>query len=165
MSSGIQIPQDMRFQQREWLVQRIAWIVMALIILAALGGLFGYGPASWASDVDSTGKLRIEYERFGRVDAAVELKVWVDPSLFSDDRVEVWIDRGFIDAQQIDSITPEPSRAEPGAERCVFSFPAPRGGDRAYIVFHLAPQISGRYSGRLGTPGGPDLPIAQFVYP
>lgn len=163
--ADLEMPQDMNFQKREWVVQRIAWGVMALTVIAALIGVFGYGPVSHATATDPTGKLRVEYQRFGRLDAAAELTVRLDPALIEGDRVEVWIDRGFIDEQQIDGITPEPSEVEPGEERCTFIFPAPRGGDGAQIVFHFAPQKAGRYTGRVGTPSGPALSLGQFVYP
>ena len=157
--------QDMRFQRREWLIQRLGWFIGLLVLIAALAGLFGYGPASRSTASDPSRQLRIEYERFGRLDAAHEVSVWVEPPLFSGDQVEVWIDRGYIDAQQIDSITPPPSSVEPGQERCTFIFPAPRGGDAAYIVFRMAPQKPGRYTGRVGAAGGPDLPLKTLIYP
>ena len=157
--------QDMTFQRREWVVQRIGWVVMALVLIAAILGLFGYGVLSTAKASDPSGKLDVQYERFGRIDAAADLQVRIDRSLFEGDRVELWIDRSFIDAQQIDSITPEPIEVEPGELRCTFVFPAPRGDDRAYIVFHLAPQKAGKYYGQVGVPQGQSVMVRHFVYP
>jgi hypothetical protein len=47
----LEIQEDLPFQRREWLVERVAWGVMALLIVAALLGLFGTGPDDrWRRD-------------------------------------------------------------------------------------------------------------------
>ena len=40
----LEIDEDLPFQRREWFAERVAWAVMALLIAAALLGLFGTGP-------------------------------------------------------------------------------------------------------------------------
>ena len=42
----LEISPDLNFQRRSWAMQRFAWVVLALFILAALLGLFGPGPLS-----------------------------------------------------------------------------------------------------------------------
>jgi hypothetical protein len=37
----VEINQDLDFQRRCWTVQRIGWIVMAVLVLSALLGVFG----------------------------------------------------------------------------------------------------------------------------
>jgi hypothetical protein len=67
-SSQLQIDEDLAFQRREWKIQRVGWGAMALVIIAALLGVFGTGPLSNAT-LEREG-LRLEYERFCRFAAA-----------------------------------------------------------------------------------------------
>ncbi|MBV9261707.1 MAG: hypothetical protein JO205_10085 [Pseudolabrys sp.] len=59
------IPEDMKFQALSWQIERGGWIVFGLIVVLALGGLFGHGAASNA--VSGTAPLTVQYERFQRV--------------------------------------------------------------------------------------------------
>src|SRR5919106_6001727 len=71
---SLQIDQDLAYQQREWLVERVGWIVMLLLIVAAAAGIFGNGVLSRASVSDGK-QLRIEYERFAHYLTPTSLKV------------------------------------------------------------------------------------------
>ncbi|HWF61470.1 MAG TPA: hypothetical protein VN666_14325 [Nitrospira sp.] len=42
--SALEINQDIDVQWQTWTLQRISWAGMALIVLAALAGVFGSGP-------------------------------------------------------------------------------------------------------------------------
>lgn len=62
----LDIAQDLEHQRREWVIERIGWAIMALILLAALAGLLGSGPLSNAR-IDHPGShLSAEYNRFER---------------------------------------------------------------------------------------------------
>jgi hypothetical protein len=59
----LEIQQDLNYQRREWRIQRLGWVVMRLVILAALLGLLGNGPLSKASVTATDGSLRLDYHR------------------------------------------------------------------------------------------------------
>ena len=54
----LQIHQDLCQERREWKIQRVGWLLMALMLVAALAGLLGPGPLSStiAEDSRSTGR-------------------------------------------------------------------------------------------------------------
>jgi len=72
---SLEIVQDMTFQRRAWVVQRIAWVVMLLIVVAAVLGLFATGPLSGTTAKTDDGVLTIEYGRFARHDAQTDLLI------------------------------------------------------------------------------------------
>lgn len=57
--------QNLEYQHREWAVQH-GWVVIAVLILAALAGLAGDGPLSHASIRSADGTLIAGYERIAR---------------------------------------------------------------------------------------------------
>jgi hypothetical protein len=64
---------DEAFDRGALVVQRIGWAGMALVLAAALLGLFGSGPLSWRSAWSDEGTLLLRYERFARANANQEL--------------------------------------------------------------------------------------------
>lgn len=42
--SDLELTEDFTFEQREWKVQRLGWLIMGLSTALALLGLFGPGP-------------------------------------------------------------------------------------------------------------------------
>jgi hypothetical protein len=59
------IREDMRFQRRSWIVERLGWSLLVLVALVGLSGALGIGPLSWHRA--SNGSLLVEYERFQRI--------------------------------------------------------------------------------------------------
>ena len=57
--------EDMRFQRRSWIAERVGWAVLIVLALIGLIGAFGTGPLSWQTA--SGGSLSVEYERFQRI--------------------------------------------------------------------------------------------------
>jgi hypothetical protein len=43
------IREEIRFQEVSWILERVAWVVLALVPLAALTGIFAHGTISEAS--------------------------------------------------------------------------------------------------------------------
>jgi hypothetical protein len=69
---------DLTFQHRQWMLERIIWTGMALLIALALLGLFGSGPLSWSTS--EVGTTHLEYERFLQRDAPAQLRFTLQPA-------------------------------------------------------------------------------------
>jgi hypothetical protein len=63
--TGLQIQEDFALQAREWKVQRTAWLLFGVVVLAGVLGIFGRGLLSGASVTD--GDLDVRYQRFERL--------------------------------------------------------------------------------------------------
>jgi hypothetical protein len=161
----LEITEDLPFQRREWLAERVAWTIMALVIAAALLGLFGTGPLSRTTAGDEAGPLWLEYERFARLLAPAPLRVHLGPGAARDKPVLVWIDRRYIENLELQQVTPEPDSMEVGDERLIFSFQWAEGNGPAAVTFNMRPSRVGSLSGRVGLINGTAIKIQQFVYP
>jgi hypothetical protein len=161
----LEIDQDLAFQQRAWTVQRIGWASIALLILAALLGLFGPGPLSNATAGAPGADLWLEYERFERFKAPTTLRVNVGPGAVRDGVVRITLDRAYLDQVQVEQVMPQPESVETGPDRFTYTFKLNDPAQPTAITFHLNPQAIGRLSGRVGLDGEQAIGFDQFVYP
>ena len=148
-----------------WRAERVAWVVGALVLLAALLGAFGYGLLSHAT-AGTPGALQVRYERLQRSSAPSEYDVTVGTGLARAGVLRLRFDQGLVDAMEIDGIVPEPEDVIAGAGYTEFAFnTTAAGAGDARIMFRFRPTTFGRVSGRVTASGAPPVHIDQFVYP
>src|SRR5690606_36515979 len=117
----LQIFEDVTFQQRTWKVERVGWLVLGAIVIAALMGLFGGGWLGRAAIAAADGRLSLEYDRLWRVQSPTALRLEVSPPS-ADDGVRVWMAWDYVESVNLTEIMPQPARVEGGAERVLFEF-------------------------------------------
>jgi hypothetical protein len=148
------------FHRREWFVQRMAWVLMTVVIVAAIAGVFGGGPL--ASAHVAIGDGQVDYQRFVRKRAGTEWRIKpARDAAFG--RSHVGIDTSLLDHYQVISIVPEPHATQLAFGKAVYEFDL--ASAPADIVFHVEPARIGRAVGemRLGNSGS--ALIKQFVFP
>jgi hypothetical protein len=147
-----------RIHRREWLAQRIAWVLLILIILAGLAGLFGSGPLSKRSIATASGT--IEVDRFARRRASDE---WLIRAIQDDSQLALRISASFLERYEIRAIVPEPASARVDGSDVVFVFDA--AAARGTVAFHVEPEAIGLSEGSFVLNDSEPLLIRQFVYP
>lgn len=163
--SGLEIDQDLPFQEKEWKIQRIAWALMLLIVLLGLLGLFGQGIISDGTASTSDEALVVYYQRFQRLDGQGSLVIQVAPELITGDTIQVAISSAFLDEVEIQGYSQEPSEVRNAGDRLVMEFAVDQPGEPVGVTISFIPQSMGRLSGTIGLVDGPDVEIGQFVYP
>jgi hypothetical protein len=160
---GLQVAHHQAFQRREWTAQRFGWAAMGLFVTAALLGLLGRGPLSWAAVTSDDGLVEVQYQRFTHLEADDMIIIALAPAAVTGDSVEVQLAEEWVRSVDISGITPEPQEqvatpygvrlkvsAEPGAEVHI------------QIVFRasqIGPVDAGiRFDDQT-------VPFGQFVYP
>lgn len=165
---SLQIEQDLKFQQRDWRLQRAGWALMALILLLAAGGLFGRGPLAHASAGDAASGLTIRYERIERrhADSSVRIEV-AAPAAPANEPLRLIVDSTWLENAGVQQILPAPSTTQIAGSRVVYLFERSDAGDGAptRITLQLQPEAFGRIHGRIGLQDGPQLELTQFVLP
>lgn len=152
----------MRQQRRDWVIERISWGFLTLLLIGIACGLFGRGgPLSDRELVSPGGIFRIEYERFIRYHSPDALRMAINVSAPS---VRVRFDSGYIRQIQVEKITPQPEReiSEDGAIVYVFET---NPQTSMHATFYYTPEEFGRLDGWVSVNDGPRLPFSQFVYP
>jgi hypothetical protein len=163
---GFEIDEDMAFQRKQWVAERIGWACMALVLLAALAGLLGPGPLSKAVAGNPGGPISVHYDRFPRHSAMGKIKVILGPGAAKKSEARVWVSRTLLDAHRIHEVVPEPERVEAGGDdRYTYVFHVDDAAPETTLIFQLEPESFGRCDGRIGLDGGPEVALRQFVYP
>jgi hypothetical protein len=155
------LEQDVERQRKNARVQRVAWAVMSLTLVAALAGLFGSGPLSRVQA--ERGALRAEYERFVRRSApnplCFEIRSVSGPTL------ELWLDRRLLVRLEIESVAPAPRSQAFDGDGVTYAFDVERAAGSLGVVFHTRALSVGRLRGAVALAGEPALELEQFVYP
>lgn len=158
--------EDLAYQHREWTAQRIGWVVMGLLVVAALLGLLGsMGPLSTAHSATPDESLGVSYLRFERHHAPARLVVQVAPEAVEAGEVRLWLDEDYLGTLGLQSIVPEPESMELGAERVTYVFAVGEGSGPMEIVFMYQHDGFWQQDARLGLVNGPSVEFDQFIFP
>lgn len=162
---GLQIDEHLGFQRRLWKVQKIAFWVLAALLVGAVLGFFGPGLISYKEEQDSAGQLQAKYHRWLRFGSPGMLQFEIQGGSTSDGKAQIWIDRKYVEAVQIESIVPEPESVKAGEDRFLYEFDLEDSQRSAGILFHFVPRESGPLEGQAALGGNTPVEIGQFVYP
>lgn len=164
-SGKLEIDEDYPFQQRTWKMQRVGWVIMLLLTLAAVSGLFGSGPLSTTIAHDESGKLSLTHQGFARFQAPTQLAVQAQPDDQAAGELRLCLTRTYLEKVEIQHITPPPKTVEAGADRFIFVFRLAPAAPSITVVFYVEPEKFGLLTGRIGVNDHPPLHFTQFVYP
>lgn len=158
----LEIAEDLPFQERMWRLQRVGWLVFALIVAATALGLFGAGPLSSATA--EQGALRVEYQRFERFETPGSFDVHVAPGA-AGATLELSLPHEYLQHVEVTTISPQPRAVRDAGDRVTYEFALQDAGSPAWITFHVTPQRPGPLRARVGLGDEPPLEFTQFVYP
>ena len=156
--------EDLRFQRRQWRVERIGWATMTVIIVAALAGFFGDGPLSRVTSMTSDGAIRVRYERFVRFSAPTTLEIHVAPSA-SGRPIHLRVSANYLSDMTPRSIAPHVSATSLADQDYVFSFNHLPSTVESKVELQLEPKAIGLVEGWVAVNDGTRLFIKQFIYP
>lgn len=161
---GLEFNEDRRHQRIEWRMERVAWTVMLLLMVASLLGVFGGGPLSRAR-AGQAGTLTLDYDRVQRSSAPTEYRFEAAPALARDGQLRLRFDAALLEEVELESIVPEPESTRSGPGYTEFAFALDAAAQPANIVFQFQPATFGHVRGRVVAAGAPPLVLDQIVLP
>lgn len=159
---GEVVGEDLMHEKVEWKIERVGWVVWALIILAALAGLLGQGLLSQQIAGDKTSPLWVEYQRFERYQSPTKLVIHATTD---QPQMRLWINSGFIKKVEVSHIDPEPERVEVGSDRYVYPIAVTDRNKEVVISIYFKYNESGIRHIELGAENGHTLRFWELVYP
>jgi len=154
------VQEHMVFQRRTWIVQRVGWVILAVICLAALTGLFGDGILSNRT-VEGAG-FTVEYERFERATRLARFVFHFAPSQNSERRLH--LGRNFPDKFVIASIQPQPTRSVASAGGLELTF-AGAPSVAGQVAVWARPHGYGSIAIEAHADDNPPSTFRVFIYP
>ena len=164
-SERLELDQDLRFQRREWRVQRVGWLLWAAFLASGLAGLVGPGPFSTQQTATSDGRLTVEFNRFVHRHHATQLKLNMQPGGEADESLRLHIAQPLLERIQISQIVPEPTAQEVSADGIWYEFAGKPGAENVQAIFHIEHDKIGSGTGLLKLADGQPLSAGFFVYP
>lgn len=164
-SSGkeLELEEHMGHHEAAWRIKRVAWTCMCAVIIAALAGLLGPGPASKARAGEEGSQLSVEYYRFARYQAQTELKIhYKAPGA---EQVELWLDRRFVERMHLEGWEPSMEKSVISDDRVHFIFLQKTNAPSGEVVLRFEPNAFWKNEGKLGLSGGPSVEIKQLYFP
>lgn len=156
---------EIGFQRKEWAVQRVAWAVMAVVVVSAVAGLFGAGPVSSTTAESTDGSLEVEYDRFIRYAGTSSLSMTLSPDAVEGGKATVYLSRDLVDRWKVEAVTPTPSTESSSEEWVIYEYD---------VLGETPPRIQVRYRGnhlgrhdgsvRAGEDGAP-VDLWQWIHP
>jgi hypothetical protein len=157
-----EIEQDIEHEKREWKIERVGWVIMAVLLLAALAGLLGTGPLSKAVAGDRASSLWVEYHRFERYQSPTKITIHVRSD---NPHIRLWINDGFVRMVDLTHIDPEPDHVEAGSTRYTFPMTLTDTDKDIVVTVYFKTNEFGRMNTEIGLEEGPSLSFSQLVYP
>jgi hypothetical protein len=148
------------FQRRMWIVQRIGWMMLGVISLAALFGLFDYGVLSKRTATGT--EMSVEYERFERATRLASFVFHFAASANTERRLH--LNRAFQEGFEISSIQPPPLRSSVDADGINLTF-AVTPSVVSQIVIWARPHRYSTVGIEARVDDTPPMDLRVFTYP
>jgi hypothetical protein len=155
----LEIDENFAHHVHSWRVKRISWVVMGLLIVAALAGFLGPGPYS-STTAQGPGGLHLEYDHISRYNAPAHLYLTV-PGGKED--LEVSVPTKFIKEIELEHIDPEPKEMRLSGEKHTWIFP--RQESSSEVMINYRPQAFGKKQIRLEVKDAGVLEVQQLFIP
>lgn len=165
MNGDIDYTPDWDYHQKAWKVKRLSWLILLLLLLAALFGLLGVGPISKKIKTNSKGDFRVEYYNLlrSRKEVRFDFNLKTQPN---DSLCMLALSTDFLDDVAIERISPSPLRTLLSKDYLKYYFRLSHPGDETTISFQVRPENFGRKELRVKDHNEKEtIHINLFVYP
>lgn len=153
--------EDLRFQKREWKVQRVFWSLMYGVIIAVMLGVTGKGMLSHSRLGTADGPLQLDYERFLRYRSNDDLRIAVRSHR---DITRLTFNSDYFNHIGVQRILPEP-KAMLMTDKTVTLVFDNIPSEPTIVTITVSPDSIGRHHGWAAVDGGARHSFTQFVYP
>jgi hypothetical protein len=153
------------FERAWWRFENVLYLLITLLLIAAVAGFTGRGPVSQAIAGVPGSAVWAEYEKYARFRTPSMLAVHLGPDALHGAQAVVRLTGSIVDRVPISRISPQPQTVAPIPNGQQFTFPVAQPGDSATVRFVVEPAKPGLSQGTLATPGAPPITFSQFIYP
>ena len=162
-SGDVSVGEDLGFQRKWWLFEKIIWSFFVLVIVCDLLGLFGRGWLAKAKRATPDGALTVNYERIERTSTPSTMTLRFSPAAIHDGHIQVYISDSIVKRLGAERISPQPAVSAIGNGGITYSFAATQTPADAQIS--LEPADPGPHRFRVQLSGDAPIDASIFVVP
>jgi hypothetical protein len=151
VDDAIAVGEDLAFQERWWVFERVVWCLFIAILVADVLGVFGRGWLAKAELKQPGSGIRVEYERVERNGTPSIMRVHFDPGTVADGKVRLFASESLVRELGAQRIIPQPEQSILSDGGLTYVFPAQ--GPTPEIQFQLDPSFPGYHQFTLQVPG------------
>lgn len=159
----VAVGENLAFQRRWWVFERVVWAFFLLVIVCDLAGLFGDGWLAKAHASTADGSLTLAYDRIERANTPSTMFMRFGQSAIRDGRIEVFVSDSVVKELGAERIAPQPMISSIGEGGITYSFPATAAP--AQVEIQLQPATPGPHRFRIRMAGQPPIVRSIFVMP
>jgi len=151
------IEDDFGFQKKEWVIERIFWVLMALFLTLGLLGTFGDSEALLNHKTTQINGAVVQYDRFSRVEKRFMLRVSFPEK---SDNCTIGFNDDYVQQIQITQVIPEPEKVSLENGKVIYHFDCRYRGT---VTFFKDPLKMGKQKLLLNI-NGKEKQLTQYIY-
>ena len=160
----LELEESMGFERKNWIAERIAWVLLTLFVLAALIGVFGRGGISSAKAGSAEQGMEAEYERFLRYHTSDNITFLVENSA-KDSTYQLHLGTEWLEKVKIERVVPQPESEIATKDGIEYTFRVSPGHSPLRLCFYFEPHKTGTATVSVTSSDGKSLSFSQFIYP
>ena len=161
-TAELESPDKIAHQRREWLLERVGWSLIAVVLAAGLLGALGPGLLGTREAASRDGALRAKYSLVERYDAPNVLELWLTPKT-TDPTLE--FSQSFMDAITVEQFVPAPASSASRSGRVALRFHTEADATEHKIICRYKHNQFGLLQYEIVLAGHGPLQVQQLVVP
>lgn len=141
VDGAVAVGEDLKFQERWWTFERIAWTMFLLILFADVLGAFGNGWLAKAHIEQAGSGVQIKYERIERTFTPSKMTLEFGPDAIKDGKIQLYVRGNLVKDLGATRVIPQPESTAIGHDGLTYTFPAL--GSETEVAFELEPASPG----------------------
>ncbi|MGI4829466.1 MAG: hypothetical protein ACRYFU_14915 [Janthinobacterium lividum] len=150
INEEVAVGEDLAFQRRWWLFERVIWSFFALVLVMTMLGCFGRGYFARTEGHSADNEIRAKYDRIQRTGTPSDITVVLGSQAVRDGQVHLFVSESLISKLGAQRISPQPERTYVGDKGLTYVFPALQ--PPVTVIFSVEPSGPGKFPFTLTVP-------------
>ncbi|MGI4755582.1 MAG: hypothetical protein ACRYGF_01895 [Janthinobacterium lividum] len=141
IDNAVAVGEDLKFQERWWTFERVAWNIFLLILLADVLGAFGNGWLAKAKKQEAGSGMLVKYDRIERTFTPSRVTLQFGPDAASNGKIILFVRNNLLKDLGASRVIPQPELSTVGSDGVTYTFSAAKG--ESEVAFELEPASPG----------------------
>jgi hypothetical protein len=159
----VAVGEDLKFQRKWWMFERVIWSFFVLVLLCDLLGVFGRGWLAKAKRSTPDQALTLDYERVERSGSPSVMTLRFGSAAAHNGHIQVFVGNEVIRGLGARRISPEPATSALTDGGITYIFDS--GSTPTIAEIALQPMFPGKHKIRIQVPGSEPIETSVLVLP